>query len=466
MAKILVVDDDEMICTLVARIAKKMGHEAEYALTIREGLAKIHAGSFDIVFQDVRLPDGNGLRVIPEIAASPAAPEIIIITGEGDADGAELAIRSGAWAYIEKPLQVDAIKLPLSRALQYREEKKKQKPLLLKREKIIGDSQPLNDCLNLMAQAANSDAPTLITGETGTGKDLFAQAIHENSRRCDGNFVVVDCAALPANLVESTLFGHMKGAFTGADKETTGLVKIADRGTLFLDEIGELPLAVQGAFLRVLEEHRFRPVGGSREMQSDFRLVAATNRDLPQMAKEGKFRQDLLFRLQAITIRLPPLRERPGDIGPLAFFFMTRFCDRYKTGAKPFSLELLEILATGHDWPGNVREFAHVIENIITTAGAAPVLYPEHLPIAFRVQAARHSVGQPKASGQDEAKENFPLGSLNDFRTRAMLEAEGHYLQNLMAHSRWDIKEACRLAGLSRPRLYALLQQHKIVRPG
>ena len=275
MANVLIIDDDRAMCDMLSGRMRDMGHNATYALTLKAGLKQAFSESFDVVFLDVGMPDGNGLEALPKIRETPSSPEVIIITGAGSPDGAELAIKNGAWDYIEKPLSISAMSLPLIRALQYREDTRTLgSPVALDREGIVGNSPPMKACFDLMAQASASDANVLITGETGTGKELFAAAIHKNSPRAEKSFVVVDCATLPETLVESMLFGHEKGAFTGADKAKDGLIKQADGGTLFLDEVGELPLSVQKAFLRVLQERRFRPLGGKREIESDFRLVS------------------------------------------------------------------------------------------------------------------------------------------------------------------------------------------------
>ncbi len=316
-----------------------------------------------------------------------------------------------------------------------------------------------------MAQAANSEANVLIIGETGTGKELFANAIHLNSPREERNFVVVDCASLPETLVESTLFGHEKGAFTGAVKSHDGLVKQADGGTLFLDEVGELPLAVQKSFLRVLEGRRYRPVGGKSEKESDFRLVAATNRNLDRMVKDGRFRQDLLYRLRSVTIDLPALQNRTDDIKDLAIYFMSKFCERYGVGTKGFSPEFIETLMT-YSWPGNVREVANTMENLLTTTEDDPILFPKHLPTPIRVEVTRASVGRKEDEDdiQNETVSIQPIGPLKDFRETAITQAERSYLKSLMAYTDWDIKESCSVSGLSRPRLYALLKKYQILR--
>jgi len=268
VADILVIDDDASYSRMICDRVAEMGHRVQPAPDLRTGLALAAAKPFDVVLLDVRLPDGNGLTAIPKIQASASSPEVIIITGFGEPDGAELAIRNGVWDYLEKTSSIKKITLCIQRALDYRETKRERStPHVFRCGGILGHSVKMSACFELLAQASLCDANVLITGETGTGKDLFATSIHENSSRAKGKFVVVDCAALPATLVESILFGHEKGSFTGADRQMTGLVEQADKGTLFLDEIGELPPAVQKTFLRVIEGRTFRPVGG-REMKA------------------------------------------------------------------------------------------------------------------------------------------------------------------------------------------------------
>lgn len=468
MSNILIIDDDKMLCEMVCRHVEYMGHESAYALTLEEGHKKVSSKIFDLVFLDVRLPDGNGLDALPGIRKTPSQPEVIIITGEGDPDGAELAIKSGAWDYIEKPTSIEKMTLPLVRALQYRKEKAGRKPAVaLKRDGIVGDGPRMKSCFDLLAQAAISDVNVLITGETGTGKELFAQAVHENSSRYNNNFVVVDCAALPDTLVESVLFGHEKGAFTGADRKQDGLIKQADNGTLFLDEVGELPLPVQKTFLRVLQEHRFRPVGGKQEIKSDFRLVAATNKDLDEMVQSGRFRNDLMFRLRALTIKPPPLREHIEDIKALSMYHVAKFCERHQIGTKGFSPEFFEALSA-YDWPGNVRELVNTLETSFAAARHDHTLFATHLPVHIRVHAARISVGRKPSAGVSAAKDSdypktFP--SLRDFRIDATAKAEKQYLQDLISSNKSNISEARRISGLSRSRLYELLKKHKISFP-
>ncbi len=467
MAQVIIIDDDVAMCEMLSSMVRRTGHSASSANTLAEGMGRIASDAFDIVFLDIRMPDGSGLDVLPRIREIASPPEVIIMTGFGDPDGAELAIKNGAWDYIEKPSSIKEMMLPFLRALQYREEKRARKPAVaLKWEGIIGASLRMRSCFDILAQAANSDASVLIMGETGTGKELFARAIHENSPRASRNFVVVDCTALPKTLVESTLFGYERGAFTGADKDQDGLVRQAHGGTLFLDEVGELPLVIQKAFLRVLQEHRFRPVGSKKEIESDFRLVAATNRNVEEMVEARHFRRDLLFRLQTFTIDLPPLRERKEDIRELVMYHMAKLSERYGIGTKGFAPEFLDSLIS-YEWPGNVRELVNAVERALTMARHEPTLFPKHLPTHIRVSLARAAVTKEVSPlPVREQGSPPPLPPLKGFRESALQEAERQYLEDLMSIAGSNIREACRISGLSRPRLYALMKKYRISRYG
>ena len=466
MATVLIIDDDKLICDWIANVITRLGHRPVSTHLLREGLRKVQSEPFDIVFLDVQMPDGNGLESMLKIKAARSSPEIIVITGLGHPDEAELAIKSGAWDYLEKPASFEAIKLPFLRALEYRAERKQRAPsAALKRNGVIGDSSKITSCLEIVAQAAGSDANILITGETGTGKELFAKVVHANSRRAKRNFVVVDCTALPETLVESVLFGHARGAFTGAETSEEGLIKQADGGTLFLDEIGELPLIIQKKFLRVIQEHIFRPVGGRREIASDFRLVAATNRDLEIMAREGRFREDLLFRLRTIAIDAPPLREIPEDIKKLTIYYMNDLCERFGIAAKKASPEFWAIVIE-YRWPGNVRELIQALEKALISAKDEPMLFPKHLPTYIRIQVARDSFPQKPASPEKpEIRSSVPKAppKLKEIRKAAVSEAEQQYLKDLISFTGGDNNKACRISGLSRSRFYTLLKKY---RPG
>ncbi len=463
MIRVLVVDDDCMMCEMLVRMIETMGHKAQSVHLLRDGLKALQKSPYDVVMLDVNLPDGFGLHAIPKIKKMPGNPEVIIITGMGDPDGAELAINSGAWDYVEKPASVKQMTLPVMRAIQYREGKRnKTAPVIFRREGMIGSSPVLTQALEKLAHAADSVANVLITGETGSGKEMFASAIHLNSPRAQRSFVVVDCAALPESLVESILFGHEKGSFSGADKSKEGLVKQADGGTMFLDEIGELPLSVQKSFLRVIQEHAFRPVGSQLEERSDFRLVAATNRNLDAMVREGRFREDLLFRLRSIEIAVPPLRERGDDIIELALHYTNMFCKLYNIEKKGFSPDFIDTI-TSYEWPGNIRELVNTIEHVVIGARNEPILFHYHIPVAIRAKIKKRTIVPriPSAPAED-TNLCFPVtpdGSLPTYR-EFKDEMERRYIETLMERADGVKKKACDLSGLSRPRLYELLGKH------
>lgn len=462
MANILIIDDNLLMCRSLAMVAQQKNHMSTCAYTLADGLAKNRGNNFDVIFLDVNMPDGNGLDFIRDLANHPTAPEIIIITGHSDPQGAELAITSGAWDYIEKGSSVKEITLSLQRALQYREQKLAAYASDtigdFTHEGIIGSSCLLKECLGQVSQAALSDASLLITGDTGTGKELFARAVHNISSRSAKKFVVVDCAALPDNLIEGTLFGHEKGAFTGADQAREGLVYQANGGTLFLDEVGEMPLSLQKVFLRVLQEHRFRPLGGNRELESDFRLVAATNRSLEQMVQEGLFRSDLLFRLSTFVIKLPRLYDRPEDIRLLARHHADRICTHYDISPKDFSPEFIHMLSM-YSWPGNVRELVNTLERAIAVARNEMILFPKHLPIQIRIEVTQKSIQKEDTATSSEASTLSTLPHLQEYRDAIYLKAEQQYLQDLMNLTEYNIAEACRISGISTSRLYALLKK-------
>jgi two-component system NtrC family response regulator len=374
-------------------------------------------------------------------------------------------MKNGAWDYLEKPPAMEVVQLSLLRALEYREAKLARKPVTaLKKMGIIGNSPQIIQCLDEIAQVATGEANVLLTGHTGTGKELFARVIHENSSRANKNFVVVDCAALPENLVESTLFGYEKGAFTGADKSYNGLIKQADGGTLFLDEVGELPLSIQKVFLRVLQERRFRPLRSEKEIHSDFRLIAATNRDLTKMVNDGFFRQDLLFRLQVCTIWLPPLKERDQDIEELTQYYITNLCKRYGTEIKGFSADFFEAL-NNYDWPGNVRELFHVLEGTFLAGRQDPILFPNHFPLNFRLQKLQTETNNKIADINPSSGQKVPsrkLPNLQRYREEVINKAEKDYLLELLPIANGDINQACHLSGLARARLYELLKKHSL----
>jgi len=480
MGNILIIDDDAEVRETLMSLTRRLKLDASCVATLQGGLERLRQGGVDVAFLDVTLPDGNGLSALSEIKALPDSPEVIILTGRGDPDGAELAIQGGVWDYLLKPSPLKQTMLTLERALKYRAGKRGAcNPVALVLEDVVGKSRAMRACFDAVAGAASSAASVLITGETGTGKELFARTIHANSPRAAKPFVVVDCAALTETLVESILFGHRKGAFTGADSDRVGLVKLADGGTLFLDEVGEMPMNLQKAFLRVLQERRFRPVGASSEVESDFRLVAATNRDLDRMVEQGVFRSDLLYRIKTIPLNLPSLGERPEDIKPLAVFRVGQLCEQYGQPLKGFDQDLFHVLE-GYAWPGNVRELFNVLERAFVAAGSERTLYAMHLPQDVRIKVAKASLGRGRGGvGQVEAEapraeaqraeapraDCAESGLLDPARMLGLSlrdckdQVERRYLECLLSRCGGDVQRVIEASGLSRSHLYALLKK-------
>ena len=470
MADILIIDGSAEFSRDLSKALSGHGLEAACCETLSRAMGLLHTGDYKAVLLGDDLSDGDSLEYLATIREIPSFPEVIVISRSRDPDTAERAIQSGAWNYVTKPPNMHQLLVLLERVIAYHIERHSgQCPVSLRREGIIGNSRPLLSCLDSVAQAAASESSVLIVGDTGTGKELFARAVHKNSPRRNKPFVVVDCAALPDTLAENLLFGHERGAYTSADSTSVGLVKQADGGTLFLDEVGELPLVLQKVFLRVLEGRSFRPVGGVKEIQSDFRLLAATNRDLEAMVISGEFRRDLFYRLRGICIHLPPLKLISEDINELTCKFIQRHSKRFNMSSKGFSPDFLEALVN-YDWPGNIRELINCIEQALARAGNDAILYPRHLPKAIRAQVARRTLEKDTVRQEpaNVAKvciaptEDFP--DLKTFRDNQIAQSEENYLRNLMDISRGDIKQSCKLSGLSRARLYALLKHYDIQR--
>lgn len=461
--RILVIDDDKLVCSSIANVSRILGYNSNQAFTLEEGLDAVRSDAYDVVFLDVRMPDGNGIDILPQVCRNSGAPEVIVITAYGDPESVELALSRGAWDYIEKPFSKNDLSQLLKDAILYHESNTlSQEVLDFEKEGILGHSSGMKKCLTLLSKTLSNDASVLITGDTGTGKELFARAIHNHSLRAGNDFVVVDCAALPPNLVESILFGYEKGSYTGADKAQPGLVSQAHKGTLFLDEVGELPLSIQKKFLRVLQEGSFRPIGKSSEVESDFRVISATNRNLEDLVQSKRFRKDLLFRLRSISIDLPPLRERPEDIQELTNHYLKRHSKKYGIKPKRISAAFRDILLQ-YSWPGNVREIIHAIESALAVAHDSPILVPKHLPYHIHVQVKRNAAAKKQVQPETLiVSGDNSLPSLKDVREEAVSEIEEQYLKELLRQTKSDIRTACKISGLSRSRLYALLKKYEI----
>jgi DNA-binding NtrC family response regulator len=392
-ASILVADDDAVARELLAEVLTREGYRVRAAAGGAEAIALAEREVFDVALIDLRMPDVDGLAVLARIRRLDPAPPVFILTAFAAIETAIEAIRQGAYDYLSKPFRVDEIKLAVRRVLEtqrlVRENREYRRELQGRYgvDRLLGQSPEMVTIYRLVARVAALDTTVLIQGETGTGKELVARAIHYASPRAERPFVAIDCAALPESLFESELFGHERGAFTGAVGSRRGLLETADGSTCFLDEIGELPLGLQAKLLRVIQERTLRRVGGNEPIAVNVRLIAATNRDLRKRVEEGTFREDLYYRLNGVTIVMPPLRERGTDIPLLAHDFMQRYAAAAGKPLEGFAPDALKLLS-GYRWPGNVRELEHAVERAVALARSAVIL-PEDLPPEIRAETPR-----------------------------------------------------------------------------
>jgi DNA-binding NtrC family response regulator len=385
-SSVLMVDDDAAFRHVMSGELQRLGYEVATAASGEEAVRCLAASEHDVVLLDLRLPGMTGLDTLRDINAKAPATEVIMLTGHGSIDTAIEAIRIGAFDYVVKPCPLDELDVRIQRALEHRALRRRAN--LLERgltppnleSSFIGESPEFRRMMNVIRRVAPSDTAVLIMGETGTGKERVAKLIHAHSLRSAKPFVVVECAALQENLLQSELFGHERGAFTGADRAKPGLFEVADGGTIFLDEIGEISPTTQTTLLRVLDTSTFRHLGATKEIHVDVRVITATNRDIPAMVRKGTFREDLYYRLSTITVEVPPLRARSGDIDLLVQQFAARLNLQFGSN-KRFSGEAIELLRR-HSWPGNVRELLHVVEAALVLCEGSTVL-PEHLPGAL-----------------------------------------------------------------------------------
>jgi len=393
--RILVVDDEPSMRQMLAIVLKREGYEVSLAENGRSAVAALERGPFDLLISDIKMPDMSGVDVLR--AAKQADPDIlgIMITAFASTETAIEAMRLGACDYLSKPFDIDLLKMKVREKVENRH--LKQENVLLKRtlglshqfSNIIGRSETMLDVFKMIETVAKTNSTILLTGESGTGKGLVAQAVHYNSLRRDKPMVSLNCGAMPETLLESEMFGHMRGAFTGAEQNKKGLLEVAEKGTIFLDEIGEMSPVMQVKLLRVLQERRFRRVGGLEELQADIRVIAATNQDLTKAVAEGRFREDLFYRINVIPIVLPPLRERREDIPLLAEHFLEKYSTQMEKPVNAVSRPAMELLQK-HEWPGNIRELENVIERAVALE-STPSVQPESLPPTVRSGSTRLS---------------------------------------------------------------------------
>jgi len=378
MARILVVDDDAAIRRLVVRGLEKSPHEIEEAGDGKTAISRLDLRQYEVVLTDLRMAGTDGLDVLRKALSLRPCPAVILMSGHGTIEIAVDAVRDGAFDFVQKPFAIDHMLVKIERALEMRRMKNqidylnRTQPDIYHFDRIIGANGALQRALTIVRKVAKSASTILIRGETGTGKELIAAAVHHNSDRSSRAFVKVNCAALHESLLESELFGHEKGAFTSADKQRVGRFEQADGGTLFLDEIGDMSASTQAKVLRVLQEHEFERLGSSKTLKVDVRVLTATHRDLPKMVKAGAFRQDLYYRLNVVSIELPPLRKRKEDIPALTEAFVQRLSGDLKKHVEGVSPAAMEVLMK-HDWPGNIRELQNVLERAVLLSEGAQI---------------------------------------------------------------------------------------------
>jgi DNA-binding NtrC family response regulator len=446
LKKVLIIDDEEKLRSLLARIIGLEGFEVIQAGDCKTGLKKLEQNDIDIVLCDVKLPDGNGVEITKKIKELFPSVEIILLTAYGNiADGVQ-AIKNGAFDYITKgddnnkiiPLLYKAIeKAALSKRVLHLEKQLSKKYSF---EKVIGKSKAIQQAIDLAKKVAATDTTVLLTGETGTGKEVFAQAIHQESTRSKQNFVAINCSAFSKDLLEGEMFGHKAGAFTGANKDQKGLFEEAHNGTIFLDEIGEMALELQAKLLRVIETGSFIKVGETKATQINVRIIAATNRDLEKEVQNGSFREDLFYRISVFQIQLPPLRERIADIEALANYFLNVFTAKTNQRGMKLTEDSLEALQQ-HSWKGNIRELKNIIErSVILTSGNEITV--ENLPLEFQKRP------ENKAGKQLSA---FDLAS-----------AEKIHIQKVLNYTKGNKTKTAELLGIALTTLYRKIDDYKI----
>ncbi|MCG3156664.1 MAG: Regulatory protein AtoC [bacterium] len=448
--RVLIVDDDQGMCEMLAVDLQRRGFVVAWHTAAGPAFTALQSEDFDVALVDLNLPGMSGIELCERVVANRADVPVVVMTAFGSMESAIAAIRAGAYDFIAKPFELDVLVLILERAVKHRalQDRVQRLSAAVKQsqrfDELIGDSSPMRELFAQLTRIADTESAVLITGESGTGKELVAHALHRRSRRRDGPFVALNCSALPEALLESELFGYKRGAFTDAKSDRKGLFLQANAGTLFLDEIGELPLPLQPKLLRALEERRLRPLGGEAEQSFDARILAATNRDLETAVDEGRFREDLFYRLNVITVEAPPLRARGTDILLLAENFIQHFAARSGKRVLGLSKQAAEKLLS-YAWPGNVRELRNAIEHAVALTPYEKIAV-EDLPKNIRAYHSSHVL----------------IGSDNPTELVSLEEVERRYILHVLQSVGGNQTHAARILGLNRKTLYRKLQQYGV----
>jgi len=444
---VLVVDDDRNHAESTADCLSPLGYTCVIAESGAEGIRLLQAKEYDLVITDLVMADRDGFEVLRAALAANPFVAVIVVTGHGTVESAVEAMRLGATDYLLKPVNIEDLRMKATRALERQELRLANLDMRRRLEAkfgfqgIIGSSEPMQRLIRRVRQIADTDVAVLIAGESGTGKELIAKSIHENSRRRDNRFIPVNCGAISQNLVESELFGHEKGAFTGATYARKGRFEYANHGTLFLDEVGDMPLETQVKLLRVLEDGEVYRVGSNQAIKVDVRILSATNQDLEEMIRQGKFREDLFWRLRGISVAIPPLRERAGDVPLLIDAYVREYARVYGRPVQGIDREALTIL-TRYPWPGNVRELKNCIEEMVVVADS-PQLRPEHIPERIHAREA-------------------PAGALAGVVGVSIRDMERELIQSALTYVKGNRQEAAKLLGIGERTLYRKLRRYGI----
>jgi len=459
--KVLAVDDEQVVCESIRRVLTEEGYEVATSTSSRAGLDLLRKDNYDLLLLDIKMPEMDGIEMLRAARDISPDTEVLIVTGYATIETAVEAIKLGAFDYLEKPVSPPQLLVATARALERKhlvDLTRRLRSELETRHRIgnvICSSPAMRKVMQLVARVAPTTSTVLITGETGTGKDVIARAIHYNSARRDGAFVVADCASLSESLLESELFGHVRGAFTGAVKDRKGLAETARGGTLFLDEISTISASVQGSLLRLIQEREIRPVGSDKPVSVDVRLIAATNKELQALVEEGEYREDLFYRLSVFTIRLPPLRERREEIPLLAHHFVQRFSQEFGKVIDSITPRAMSVLEA-HDWPGNVRELEHAMERAVLLADGRTIDI-EAIPLE---QDNAHTVW---AEVPDDAA--TLAERKQELRASAVERLERLFVLKALRAAGWNVSQAARNVGMARPNLHALMRKHDITTP-
>jgi two-component system NtrC family response regulator len=457
-SKILVIDDEKVICEGCRLILEEQGFSVTHCTTGQDGLNELESKDFDALLLDLKLPDMDGMQILSSVRQSHAWLPIIIMTGYATVQNAVAAMKQGAFDYLSKPFADDELTITVAKAIEnkrLKEENQSLRQQLFDRfnfSNIIGENPKILKIFDQIRKVASTDSTILIQGDSGTGKEIFAKAIHAYSQRAARQFVAFDCSTISTSLLESELFGHVRGAFTGAVQDKAGLFAIANGGTLFLDEVSNLNLEVQGKLLRVMETQEYKPVGMARIKTTDIRVIAATNQDLKSMVSDGSFREDLFYRLNVFPIYLPALKERKDDIPRLAYHFLRSFCRQTGKRIEGFSNDALEVLIN-HDWPGNVRQLKNVIEHLVIMADS------DFLELSFvfeQLETRRSSI--PKVPNTLEELKTIKKQIL-EIRFG---QVEKMFLGKALTKARGNITLAAKRVGMQRANFSALMKKHML----